>query len=1087
MNAGGTLDLAGYVQYVGNLTSYNAGVNQAIAGGTITSSTGNGIFITNSTNNPGNFSGTITDSTAQGTGTGVLTFERAGTFTLNLLGPNTYTGATYLTGGTTTLKDYGTLANTSSVNLNYATLVIDNTGLVDMAARVNASAPFNMNGGTLQYLGRAQTASTETLGQLSLLQGAGTITVTPGGTGVNSATLTFGGTSTINADRSIGATVNFTPGTTGTLGQIGNNPQILFSTPPSMTNNVIGPWAIVNSNDFATYNATYGVGAVAPPGFRSYDGTFASGNITQVQVTTLLTANTTTGMLNLAGGNQVDVAFSNPGTVLNLQQGGLLRSNNANPSTIGQIATITAPIYSATQTYPGILTAGGTAASGNTELVVYNAASTVTINSLVEDTSLAIGSGSATISLVKSGLGTLTLSPQLQITGAFITPGSNGASIVVPSTAGLSPGMPVGGTGIAMGTTISSISGDTVYLSTPALGNGNTAVTPTFGYSNSYSGGTYVDQGTLNLNAVGLGSVVIPAGGLTISGGTVTMNNFEGQIAASNAVTINGNSTLTLFGDNTLASLAFNNLGGTAPTVNTGGLLTLSGGTISSSTLSVTATNTLAGALYLGGSGNNFTFNVSPILVGGVNVAPLQASLNVTAAMRGAAGLIETGGGVLQIAAISSYSGQTQVEQGSLQFSGTTVGMPYSQVNLSSGTQLNVNGATALVGSLVGSGVVTNASSTAGTLTFGWDNSSTNAANPWSGTFARYSDGIPSSLNVTKVGTGTFVMSGANTSQGTLTVSQGGVTLNGATTMIFNDTVNGAGTLTLDNNSVTSQNVNDRLGGGINSSVTLTLGGGVVNIIGNSAASTTEMLGNVITLTGVTTTTAATNDVTVASTAGLVAGMFVSGPGITSGTTISSIVNGTTLTLRRGATVAFPGTVRAPEISLYAATGGVTTLASGGSVLTLNAAAGQTMTFGTGSLSGITAGVPCCCAAPTWATSRDRTWGPSTWPSRPHRRGSAARRDRHANHDHSAGHPRGHVGDRHRVDLRHLRGRHRSEHHRRGRFPPAQPGHRSLAVRVGRGHQQRALRPVGHAGHFVGRRHHHHHDQQPDDECRHFP
>ena len=109
VNAGGTLDLAGYVQYVGNLTSYNAGVNQAIAGGTITSSTGNGIFITNSTNNPGNFSGTITDSTAQGTGTGVLTFERAGTFTLNLLGPNTYTGATYLTGGTTTLKDYGTL------------------------------------------------------------------------------------------------------------------------------------------------------------------------------------------------------------------------------------------------------------------------------------------------------------------------------------------------------------------------------------------------------------------------------------------------------------------------------------------------------------------------------------------------------------------------------------------------------------------------------------------------------------------------------------------------------------------------------------------------------------------------------------------------------------------------------------------------------------------------------------------------------------------------------------------------------------------------------------------------------------------
>ena len=43
-----------------------------------------------------------------------------------------------------------------------------------MADRVSATTPpaVNMNGGTLQYLGRPQTASTQTLGQLRFLQGA---------------------------------------------------------------------------------------------------------------------------------------------------------------------------------------------------------------------------------------------------------------------------------------------------------------------------------------------------------------------------------------------------------------------------------------------------------------------------------------------------------------------------------------------------------------------------------------------------------------------------------------------------------------------------------------------------------------------------------------------------------------------------------------------------------------------------------------------------------------------------------------------------------------------------------------------------
>ena len=67
----------------------------------------------------------------------------------------------------------------------------------------STSEYFYMSGGTLSYLGRAQTASTETVGGINLAQGVSTIGVTAGGTGVNSADLTVG---SINRTAGSGAT-----------------------------------------------------------------------------------------------------------------------------------------------------------------------------------------------------------------------------------------------------------------------------------------------------------------------------------------------------------------------------------------------------------------------------------------------------------------------------------------------------------------------------------------------------------------------------------------------------------------------------------------------------------------------------------------------------------------------------------------------------------------------------------------------------------------------------------------------------------------------------------------------------------------
>jgi len=95
-----------------------------------------------------------------------------------------------------------------------------------------------------------------------------------------------------------------------------------------------------------------------------------------------------------------------------------------------------------------------------------------------------------------------------------------------------------------------------------------------------------VNQGALNLispsTAIGTPvatNVVIPAGGLTLNGGTVTMLTNQGQIESTNVVTLNGPSALNSVGDNTLNSLVYNNNGGTSQAVATGGILTLTNST----------------------------------------------------------------------------------------------------------------------------------------------------------------------------------------------------------------------------------------------------------------------------------------------------------------------------------------------------------------------------------------------------------------------------------------------------------------------------------------------------------------------------
>ncbi|HYE19884.1 MAG TPA: autotransporter-associated beta strand repeat-containing protein, partial [Tepidisphaeraceae bacterium] len=747
VSPGGTFDLGGNLQQFQGVFT-DAAVAQTAPGqqGTITSTGGAGTLVINQDNAARNWAGRMT---------GALSLLRGGQNTLPVFSDNDHTGVTTLNGGTTLLRDAGRLSGTSALGVDYAVLTIDNNvGSLDHSDRVNDAAPVTLRGGTIVYTGRGQTASSESMGALTLAQASNDIQVLNTAGGVSSAELTFASLNRSSTD----ATLNLR-----NVGVAGSGGRLKFATPPTLSNRIIGGWAVVGGNEFATYSAGTGVGALGQAGFASYDATSLAG-ATAAQNVRITGAGAVT-----AGGQSVNtlvmsgnapVTFAAGTDTLNLVGGGLIKIG-ANTVSIGAAVD------------SGRLTAGGSA-TGIVPLYVHiNVANTspLTINSRIVDN-------------------------------------PDGGKVRLVYTA---------------------YNGGTLNLTNP---------------NNSYTGGTVVNggsafTGTLNLSGAP-GAVVIPAGGLTISGATVNMVTNGGQIDASNVVTLNGGaSVLTLGRNNTLAGLVINNVGGgaTVPTVNTGGTLTLTGG-ITTTGSNVTATPVINGRWDLGATGSK-TVTVAPNQFNGLTINPLIADLALTG-LTGAAGLTKDGAGLLQFNAQAGYTGATTVNAGGIKFGAANAGPRYSAVTLNgAGTRIDLGGVAGGIGSLAGTGTVVNSSTTAATLTVGGDNASTTFA----GGVRRFSDsaGAVASTSLTKVGAGTMTLTGASNSAGTLTVAQGAVNFSGATGTGFFGTylVQSGGTLTTDG----ATPVANRLGTATGN--TLNIGGGTVNLAG-----TVETFGNLTASSG---------------------------------------------------------------------------------------------------------------------------------------------------------------------------------------------------------------------------------------------
>lgn len=380
------------------------------------------------------------------------------------------------------------------------------------------------------------------------------------------------------------------------------------------------------------------------------------------------------------------------------------------------------------------------------------------------------------------------------------------------------------GTGTTIGTTAAAINADpagVIDLATRANGISLT-IHPTSFTGDTTHPGLYISQGTLSLannvftinnasaSPLGAGTytLIAQASGSITSGGGYSVADVTGSGLAPNTIGIiqvSGGSLNLVVQSYTAKNLLWkggnpnnnwdngttaNWLNGASPSV-----FTESDNVTLNSTGSANPTVSLVGVLAPGSvtvdtSANNYT-------------------LSGSGKIGGSTGLTKISAGTLIIQTTNDYSGDTVISNGVLQLGGNNVipgGTSAGQVAIQSSGTLDMNTFSDAIGALNGNGTVNCTGGGGTTLTVGNNNTS--------GTFSGLIENTSGTVGLTKAGTGTEVISGANTYTGPTVVNSG--TLRAGNINAFADspvTVN-AGTLDLGSSLVVS-NLNGAVGSSI--------------------------------------------------------------------------------------------------------------------------------------------------------------------------------------------------------------------------------------------------------------------------------
>jgi autotransporter-associated beta strand protein len=816
---GGSLDLNGNSQLVGTVSNNNTVGN---TGGKVTNSSGTTAnFISSSGSGSSN-------STYGGIIDGNLNFYKTGSNaagTLTLTGANTYTGSTNVQGAGLILKDSGTLASLV-VNVGGATLTLDNTGLSDNASRISSNALINLNSATLAYNGANYLTSTETLGAtgagVTSAQGLNTLVVTPPAAATNNRTVLTVGTLT----RSTGSSVVFAG--TGLGSAVPGNAQIILTNTQSLTGGILGGWATAGttaatSDGWATLASAQSQNVVTTQG--SVTVTLASGNTSQMVVGQLLTGNSNlpsgATIASITGATTFTISSNAVATgtaSTNFNNSGVVALNATaytNQTTAGSVSLTSGANYNIALAATGQVTSS-TSVAVNSILINPSAASVTSTLDLASNT-LTVTSGgimrtSANTSASVIQNGTLTAG----------TAGVGGELFFVTNNA-------TAANSLTVAANITDNSGGSVSVVKSGTGSAGFVLSG----SNTYSGGTYINSGIASLGTAGANgtSIVAVPGNLTVNNGATVSLTAAGEISQNSNVTMNGGSTLTMSGSNTLASVTLNGNGGTVtPTVNTATSLTLgAANAITVQNDNAATTPTITGtALVLS--------NAAPVIsVSGVSPEGLIISAPLDTTGGGTIQKTGTGSLVLSGLTANTLTGGLNIAQGTVIFDNTAVSNAYGTGAITLGNGVTIQAGTA-------ARTISNATTVVGDFTFGGAGTTAAANNlTLSSTMTLQSGAhritvtsplvtdtisgqITGGTNLIKDGAGTLVVSSsANNYGGTTTVANGVLKL-GASNVIPD-----LSALTVNSGAVFDINSFDETLGSVSGDISNTSGGMITN------------------------------------------------------------------------------------------------------------------------------------------------------------------------------------------------------------------------------------------------------------------
>jgi fibronectin-binding autotransporter adhesin len=842
--------------------------------------------------------GNINDAAGLVPGTGDLTKVGAGTLALEAA--NTFIGNINVLVGTLTLSATGTLyvntggATTGGITLNVGTsLTLDNANAgalainllaVNATNRVGDSTAITLKGGTINFLGNntANAPSLETLGAVSLQDGASTINSTSGLQGGATAALTFS-----SLTRTAGATVDFVGGGTTLsanepLGTTSNSINFLTPLTSQLVNGIL-PWATVVAPAVAAVDfATYGASGVAA--YANYKTSLAAAgpndNVKLLNSETL-TGNKTVNSLLIVNGTTVGQA----GYTLTVGSGGLLATSGGGTSTS--------------------LITGGTLEFGGAEGVISFTNNTAAATSNLTIASAIAGTNGLTLSApAVNALGTLTLNANSNVYSGATT--IDGGIVVANSNGSFSTG-PLN----LIGGTLTTATAGTV------LPNAINFVDSVFTFGGTVAL-TLAGLVTLTDNNGDINALTFSNTGGVIFGGVLTDGGTAGALALMGAspVTLANNNTYTggtILGGAVLTVDSPNSIGGS-----TGFFLPLSG-TIQAGDSSVTLANpltlisttfTIAGITPITFTGAANVQGINTITVNNSNGTFTNAADNTTFS-----GLLSGGGSL----AVTGAAGSNLVLTNTNTFTGgVLLAVAATTITIASNSALGTGLITSTAGTIQDDGTLRNLNNnivdTVLTL------NTVNQIN-----LNGFVSG-PIAATLTKTGSGTLAVTAADSygagTGGATTVSAGILTLNvGGELDSTSFTVAAGATLQLDNSTVNNLN---RLA----DTSAVTLNGGTFNFIGNNTISTAsaETIGPVTLGAGSSTINSTVGTGTGDSSVVTIASTLVTPPAI-----FSLARNAGALVNFVGTNAALGGTSATNQIRLN--TAATTTTVTGGNIL----------------------------------------------------------------------------------------------------------------------------------------------------------